>query len=138
MNIQNFDQLVAVARAQPIPQRLLLVFASAELPDDATAEQRADFLVGKGGALVPSMMLDRAPEEMGSFADLVQEASQFSRDWRVLFIAALSSKNPVDLSDDSVNAALQTMTERIHQGDLGHYLPLDREGNAIRLNRLNE
>jgi len=36
MNIETFDQLLAAARAQPTPQRLLMVFAGAELPADAS------------------------------------------------------------------------------------------------------
>ena len=31
--IEHFDDLLRIARAQPEPQRLLLVFASADLPD---------------------------------------------------------------------------------------------------------
>ena len=33
MDISNFDDLLAAARAQPLPQRLLMVFAAIELPD---------------------------------------------------------------------------------------------------------
>ncbi len=36
MDISTFDDLLAAARAQPQPQRLLFVFAAIELPDDAT------------------------------------------------------------------------------------------------------
>ena len=43
MEISSFDDLIEAARAQPEPQRLLFVFAAVELPDDATAAQRARF-----------------------------------------------------------------------------------------------
>lgn len=133
MNIENFDQLLAAARAQPIPQRLLFVFATAELPDDASARQRADFAAGEGGALVPSMMVDRAPEELTSFAALVEEAAQFSKDWQVVLVAALSSDQPADLSNEVVAQALQTMVEQISKGELMKYLPLGRDGNSVTL-----
>jgi len=42
MNIANFDGLVRAARAQPEPQRLLFVFANAEMPEDGTPEQRSE------------------------------------------------------------------------------------------------
>ncbi|MDO9479321.1 MAG: ribonucleotide reductase subunit alpha, partial [Hydrogenophaga sp.] len=58
MNIATFDDLLSAARAQPLPQRLLLVFAGIELPDDATPTERAGFERGEGGALVPQMCVD--------------------------------------------------------------------------------
>lgn len=42
-----FDQLLQAAAAQPEPQRLLFVFAEAELPGDADAAQRARFEAGR-------------------------------------------------------------------------------------------
>ena len=41
--INHFDDLLRTARFLPERQRLLFVFASVELPPDATAEQRARF-----------------------------------------------------------------------------------------------
>lgn len=41
MNIEHFDDLLAMARAQREPQRLLMVFTTAECEADATPEQRA-------------------------------------------------------------------------------------------------
>jgi hypothetical protein len=38
--ISHFDQLLQAAAAQPEPQRLLFVLATAGLPDDATVSQR--------------------------------------------------------------------------------------------------
>jgi hypothetical protein len=40
MDIAEFADLLAASKAQPEPQRLLLVFVSAELPEDATEEER--------------------------------------------------------------------------------------------------
>jgi len=42
----HFRQLPAASAAQPEPQRLLFVFAFAELPDRATPEQRERFPSG--------------------------------------------------------------------------------------------
>ncbi len=46
MNITCFDDLLQAARAQPTPQRLLFVFAQAELPADSTPAQRERFEQG--------------------------------------------------------------------------------------------
>ncbi len=43
MIVTGFQSLLDAARQQPEPQRLLLVFARAELPDGATAAERARF-----------------------------------------------------------------------------------------------
>ena len=82
MMISSFDDLLLAACEQPQGQRLLLVFAAAELPDDATPEQRDGFAQGAGGALVPIMCVDQTPEEIGNFERLMQQAGQFETPWR--------------------------------------------------------
>ena len=77
MNISSFDDLLMAARQQPLPQRLLFVFAAAELPDDSTPEQRADFEAGQGGALVPKMCVDKTPQEIDSFSTFQAQAQAF-------------------------------------------------------------
>jgi len=66
-NISSFADLLREARQQPEPQRLLFVFAGAALPDDSTPEQRRRYAAGAGGALVPLMCVDKAPDELRSF-----------------------------------------------------------------------
>jgi len=78
VNIACFNDLLRAARQQPEPQRLLFVFAQAVLPDDSTPEQRAGFEAGQGGALTPLMSVDKTPEELGTFAALVEESRQFA------------------------------------------------------------
>ena len=43
MNLSTFQDLLDAAHRQPEPQRLLFVFARAELPERATAAQRERF-----------------------------------------------------------------------------------------------
>ena len=133
MDISTFDDLLAAARAQPQPQRLLMVFATAELPDGATAAQRAEFEAGAGGALVPAACVDKSPDELSTFEALVQEAGQFALDWRMVFVAALSGSTQTAPGSAEVVGALQTMVERIKLGDIGRYLAFDRQGRAIQL-----
>ncbi len=131
MHITSFEDLLSAARQQDEPQRLLFVFAGAELADDSTAEQRARFEAGEGGALVPLMAVDKAVEELAGFAALEQEARQFGKDWVIVFVAALSGRQGVAATADAVSAALDQMMESIRQGRLSAYIPFDRQGRPV-------
>ena len=134
MNITSFDDLLQAARAQAVPQRLLFVFASVELPDDATPAQRAGFAAGQGGALMPLMCVDKLPDELASFDTLVQEAAQFvlpGQDWGLVFAAALSGTPGREPSSSDADAPLQRMVEAIKGGAHGAYIPFDRQGQPV-------
>lgn len=133
MNISSFDDLLMAAKQQEEPQRLLFVFAGAELPTDSTAAQRARFQAGQGGALVPLMCVDKTPEEVASFADLVRESSQFGQEWSIVFAAALSGSAGLAPSSEAAEKPLQRMVEAIKAGTLGTYIPFDRQGQPVML-----
>ena len=134
MQIASFDDLLRAAHAQPEPQRLLFVFAAAELPDDATPKQRADFEAGHGGALVPRMCVDKAPHELDSFAALVREAEQFDTgDWNMVFAAALPGTQHHAPTSADAEAPLQAMVESIRAGTLGNFIPFNRQGEPVQL-----
>lgn len=136
MEIASFDDLLHAARMQPEPQRLLFVFAAAELPDDATPAQHARFEAGQGGALVPLMCVDKTPQELASFSALVEEAQQFTapgHDWAMVFAAALpGTLNQAPTSADA-EAPLQRMVDAIKGGAHGAYIPFNRQGQPVRL-----
>ncbi|RZJ56376.1 MAG: ribonucleotide reductase subunit alpha [Acidovorax sp.] len=135
MDISSFDDLLQAARQQPEPQRLLFVFTAVELPDDATAAQRARFEAGQGGALVPLMCVDKTPQELPSFAALVQEARQFTapgHDWAMVFAAAMSGTLNQAPTTAEAEASLQRMVDAIKQGALGSCIPFDRQGQPVR------
>ncbi|MBP8091490.1 MAG: ribonucleotide reductase subunit alpha [Giesbergeria sp.] len=134
MEITSFDDLLKAAHAQPEPQRLLFVFAGAELPDDATPAQRADFEAGHGGALVPRMCVDKAPHELGSFAALVNEAAQFDQgEWDMVFAAALPGTQHHAPTSADAEAPLQAMVEAIRAGQIGNFIPFNRQGEPVQL-----
>lgn len=133
MTIAHFDDLLSSAREQALPQRLLFVFIAVELPDDATPEQRAEFERGQGGALVPQMCVDKAPDELASFADLIQEAAAFEKPWGMVFAAALSATSAKPLTSADADQPLERMVEAIKQGQLGTFIPFDRQGQAVDL-----
>jgi hypothetical protein len=133
MHIEHFNDLLTAARAQPLPQRLLYVFAGVELPGDANAAQRAAFEAGQGGAMTPLMCVDKGPDELGSFDALVAEAAQFGHDWVLVFSAALSGTRQQAPTRTDADLPLQSMVEAIKRGELGAYLPFDRQGLPVQL-----
>lgn len=127
-----FDQLLQAAAAQPEPQRLLFVFAEAELPGDADAAQRARFEAGQGGALTPVACVEKSLPELSTFAALVAESRRVSLPWRVVFAAGLSGANGLPPSPERIDSALEAMVEGVRSGAFGGYLALDAEGRAVR------
>lgn len=132
MNISSFDDLLAAARQQAEPQRLLFVFAGAELADDSTPAQRAAFEAGEGGALVPLMTVDKTAQELTGFAALEAEARQFGRDWVIVFVAALAGRAGIAPHAEDVTRMLDQMMESIRQGRLSAYIPFDRQGQPVQ------
>jgi len=135
--ISHFDDLLQAAREQTAPQRLLLVFAGAELPDDATAEQRARFEAGEGGALVPLMCVDKRPEDVVSFAELCTEADGMHSGWRVVLAGALSALPGEAINDKTVDAAFERLLGLIKAGQMDQVLAqtvaFARDGAAVSL-----
>ena len=128
INIANFDDLLQAARQQAQPQRLLMVFTSAELPDDCTPQQRQDFEAGHGGALVPAMYADKSPDEIQSFAALKLESGQFQSQWHVVFVASLSGANNTPPSSSDVEQTLERMVESVKLGALDNMVAFDTSG----------
>ena len=129
--ISSFDDLLRAAREQPEPQRLLFVFAAAELPDDCTPEQRARFETGEGGALAPLMSVDKTPDELGTFAELAEEARQVGPGWAVVFVASLPGRNGRVPTSKDADQPLQRMIESIKSGSFGSFIPFNRQGEPM-------
>lgn len=138
MNIETFDDLLLSARQQSDAQRLLFVFAGSELPDDCTAEQRARFEAGMGGALVPLMEVDKMPEELSGFPQLLEESTQFAqghraKDWSIVFVAALGGSGKIAPSSAEADLPLMRMVEAIKVGSVKSFITFDRQGQLVKL-----
>jgi hypothetical protein len=132
MTISSFDDLLRSASEQDQPQRLLFVFTTAALPDDATDEQRARFESGRGGTLTPLMCVDKSPDELVSFAALSEESKQFDQAWDIVFVAALSGRAGVAPTSAQAEAPLQGMVEAIKAGRIGSFIPFNGEGLPVQ------
>ena len=131
MTIANFDDLLRSASQQTEPQRLLFVFTAAELPDDATPEQRARFQVGEGGTLTPLMCVDKSPDELPSFEALLEESRRAGPGWDIVFVAALSGSAGRSPTSTEAEATLQRMVESIKSGRIGSFIPFDIHGQPV-------
>lgn len=129
--LSHFQQLVTAALDQPEPQRLLFVFAAAELPDDATPAQRERFQRGEGGALSPLMCVDKAPEDLPDFAALVDESRRAGPPWTMVFAAALQGRNGGPPEQAEIDQALQIMVEAVRDGGFGRFAAYDTDGALI-------
>lgn len=129
--IASFDDLLIAARDQADPQRLLFVFAGAELPEDSTPEQRRQFAAGVGGALVPLMCVDKALDELTTFAALADEARASGPTWAVVFVAALAGQPGRPLASKDAEAPLQRMVDAIKAGSHGSFIPFGRDGQPV-------
>lgn len=134
MEISTFDDLLRMASQQADLQRLLLVFCKAELPEDATPQQKAEFEAGEGGALVPVASVDKFPEALASFADLSAEATQHGLAWDVLFVAAMArqeDEGPEQIA--AVDQTLEAMVSAIKAGQVDAFAPFDASGAVVAL-----
>jgi hypothetical protein len=130
-SISGFDDLLCAAREQPEPQRLLFVFTGAELPDECTPEQRLRFAAGAGGALVPLMCVDKSPDELETFAALVEESRGSGTDWAIVFVAGLAGRGGRAPTSNDADAPLQRMVDAIKAGTHGSFIPFDRNGQPV-------
>lgn len=132
MSISSFDDLLLAADQQSEPQRLLFVFTASELPEDASAEEKARFESGEGGALKPIMTVDKLPAEVASFDALLDESKGTGAHWDIVFVASLSGRAGIAPNSDEASQPLQMMVQAIHTGGIGNFLAFNRDGDIIR------
>lgn len=132
MDIASFEDLLQAARQQPDPQRLLFVFTRSELPDDATPEQKLRFENGEGGTLAPVMFVDKALDELRSFAELVEESKHTGQDWSIVFVGCLGGQAGALPSGDEAQEALELMVKSIQGGIVDRFLAYRPDGEQIR------
>ncbi len=131
--ITDFDSFLQAARQQDEPQRLLLVFVKTVLPEDADERQMARYQAGGGGALVPIMYVDKAPDEIAGFDSLLQESRQLADDWQMVLAAALVGQGGQPPVATAVEDTTQRIIRTIHAGgDLSGLLAFDRNGDPVR------
>lgn len=132
MMLNDFDGLLQSARQQSQPQRLLFVFARAGLPESPTEDQHARHLRGEGGTLTPVLCVDKAADELSSFAALADESTKAGLPWDIAFVAALEGRVGFAPSSDEAAQPLQLMVNAINDGQISRFAAFDRNGDPIQ------
>jgi hypothetical protein len=126
--ISMFSDLLSMANEQPDPQRLLFLFASTEATKKS--RKRDD----KKGTIEPTMVVDKLPDELTSFAELVKEADTINKEWDFVFIASLGGQNRQHPTSEEAEKYLNQMTDDVMTGtNISRYVVFDREENPIEL-----
>lgn len=134
MNITHYNDLIAAAKQEPEPQRLLFVFAKAEIPEEATPQQIAEFERGEGGVLTPSICVDRLPEEVSDFTTLINQSEQTGFDWDIAFVSSMSGRAGNAPTSEECIQPLKMMMQQIQMGIIANFLALNRKGDVVQLN----
>lgn len=135
MTITSYADLLAAATKQAEPQRLLFVFAEAELPSGRTDAEKQRFHAGAGGALSPVMCVDKLPQELSSFESLVEESRQTGKNWNIVFVSSLSGRAEIAPGSDEAVASLELMIQAVKNGAIGNFLAFNRNGDLVQLRR---
>ncbi len=133
IEITDFNSLLAAARAEPEPQRLLFIFLQPVLPEEHTEEEARRFHEGQGGALEPVVCVDKGTDELTTFTDLVAESDRTGAKWQVMLIASSPGRDGVEPTEDQIEKALNTMLETVRAGgSLAQFIALNREGEVVQ------
>jgi len=120
------------ANEQAEPQRLLFVFAGAELPVNHSEAQKKRYSDREGGALSPVMCVDKLPSELGSFASLVEESRQTGMSWDIVFVASMAGRAGIAPNRDEAEQPLKMMVAAIQNDRIGNFLAFNRDGELVR------
>ena len=80
------------------------------------------------------MSVDKTPEALGTFAELVEESRQFGHDWAIVFAASLSGRGGRAPTSKEADQSLQRMIESIKAGSFGSFIAFDRLGQPMLIN----
>jgi hypothetical protein len=132
LEIRNFDDLLRAACAESQRQRMLFVFVKSVAQADDSPAQLEAFERGQGGALMPCMSVDKEPESLADFAQLVADAKEFSDEWDMVLVACMGGRDGKLPAREQTDAALDEMLSRVEQGaDLSRYLCFNRNAEPV-------
>ncbi|MCC5879604.1 MAG: ribonucleotide reductase subunit alpha [Idiomarina sp.] len=133
MHISTYSDLIALAQQQPDPQRLLFVFAKAEMPPEPTKDQQKRFESGEGGYLIPVTCVDKLADEVTEFESLVAESKHTGVEWDMVFVAGMSGMGGMPPTPDQAEQPLKMMVEQIKAGTIANFVTFDKSGDAVSI-----
>lgn len=132
MMLSDFNDLLSASAQQTEPQRLLFVFVKAELPESPTADQHARHDNGEGGTLTAVLCVDKAPQDITSFAALAAESAATGQAWDLVFVAALDGRAGIAPSSDEAAQPLRLMVNAVNDGQISRFAAFDRDGTPVQ------
>ncbi|MBU6422088.1 MAG: ribonucleotide reductase subunit alpha [Gammaproteobacteria bacterium] len=129
--LADFEALLQASKQQAELQRLLFVFVRRELDEHATSAQRESFARGEGGHLQPCLCVDKAPDDIASFAALVAESEHTGQHWDIVFVSSLEGLGGIAPNSDEAGQPLRFMVNAINDGRVGEFAAFDREGRVL-------
>ena len=132
MNLTSFQDLLDAALQQAEPQRLLFVFARIGLPENASPAQRERFEQREGGTISPCLCVDKAPDDVASFAALVAESETTGQAWDMVFVGSLGGRAGIAPGTDEAAQPLRFMVNAINNGQVAQFATFDREGAVLQ------
>lgn len=123
-----FSDLLSKANEQQDKQRLLFLFAKT---DETNKSRKRD---DKKGSIEPTMVVDKLPNELTGFDELVSEADSINKSWDFIFVASLGGDTQQPPSSEDAEPYLNKMTNDVVTGsNIFRYVVFDREENPIEL-----
>lgn len=83
--------------------------------------------------MTPLACLDKSPEDLGPFIELLNESRQFVPDSTIVFVAAISGKRGRAPRTEDAEGPLNKMVEMIKTGCTGSLIPFDAHGEPVAL-----
>lgn len=136
--IETFDDLLEMARSEPVPVRLLTVLVRAEPVMQADSDGNEVSIDGEG-MLTPLMVKSHAVEDIAGFEFLRAEADAGKKDWAFIMVGVLPGQPGQPPPDDHVDEQLKNMARAIHAGSgLDRYLFFERNGDPVQIGYLEQ
>jgi hypothetical protein len=129
--LDSLDDLLALARAEPDPCRLLTVIVKAD-PVHQNVNGKEEAM--DEGVLQPLMVRDWPVTGDLSMESIVAAADEVTSDWRFLMTAILPGANGTAPTPDECTPHLEHMAKALTLGDgLGAFVFFDREGTPVQV-----
>ena len=76
-------------------------------------------------------MVDKAADEIASFAELAAESGHTGQHWDLVFVSSMSGRGGVAPNSDEADQPLRLMVQAIHEGRVADFAVFDREGTPL-------
>ncbi|QKK03832.1 MAG: hypothetical protein HND55_14895 [Pseudomonadota bacterium] len=131
--IETFDDLLEIARGEPVPVKLLTVLVRAQ-PMMQTGSDGNEVAIEGEGMLTPVMVKSHAVADVPGFEYVRADADAAKKDWTFLMVGVLPGQAGRAPADEIVDEQLKNMARAIHAGSgLDRYLFFDRSGAPVQI-----